>query len=347
MPFLLDTRLDELLRPRTDAGRVLVTGWFSFLDGEVTAGDALAQRAVSASLDRLGVAHDTAWSPAFAPGGPSLEEAPPPRYEQLVFVCGPVHGRQVAALHQRYASCRRVAVGVSVVDPDSPAVRGFDRVLARDGPDDATLPDLAADAPVSRPVPVVGVALTHGQGEYGDRRAHDRVSEVLLPWLAGQDCARIDADTRLARGDWRHCRTPEQYLSLASRLDLMVTDRLHGLVLALRAGVPALAVDPVLGGAKVTAQSRVLRWPALVAGEELTTGLLDHWWDWCLSPAGRAAARRRSERLLRGTPARATAAGRSAGLARGDGGTRPLPRAGSIRPPERPAPRPTPPLEET
>lgn len=47
MPSPLDTRLDDLLRPRGETGRVLVTGWFSFLDGEVTAGDALAQRAVS------------------------------------------------------------------------------------------------------------------------------------------------------------------------------------------------------------------------------------------------------------------------------------------------------------
>lgn len=47
MPSPLDTRLDNLLRPHGWMGRVLVTGWFSILDGEVTAGDALAQRAAS------------------------------------------------------------------------------------------------------------------------------------------------------------------------------------------------------------------------------------------------------------------------------------------------------------
>ncbi|MEW2070965.1 polysaccharide pyruvyl transferase family protein [Streptomyces sp. NPDC007346] len=299
----LAARLDDLLRPRSPTGRVLVTGWFSFLDGEVTAGDALAQRAASSALDRLGIAHDTAWSPAFAPGALTLEAALPAAYEQLLFVCGPVHGEQLAALHRRYASCRRVAVGVSVVDPDSPAASGFHRIEPRDGPGSAPLPDLAAAAPVMPATPVVGVALTYGQGEYGERRTHDRVAGVLLPWLAGKDGARVDADTRLAYDDGFRCRTPDQYLSLVGRLDLLVTDRLHGLVLALRAGVPALAVDPVRGGAKVSAQAKVARWPALLPGEELTTGLLDRWWHWCLSPAGAAAARRRRSRLLAGAEA--------------------------------------------
>lgn len=299
----LASRLDGLLRPRTPSGRVLVTGWFSFRDGEVTAGDALAQRAVSAALDRLGIAHDTAWSPVFAPGALTLEAAHPTDYEQLLFVCGPVHGERFTELHRRYASCRRVAVGVSLVASDGAAARGFHRVMARDGREHGPLPDLAAAAPARSATPVAGVALTYGQGEYGDRRNHDRVAGTVLPWLAGKDAARIEADTRLAHGDWRHCGTPDQYLSLIGRLDVMVTDRLHGLVLALRAGVPALAVDPVRGAAKVSAQARLLRWPALLPGESLTEGLLDHWWDWCLSPAGRAAARRRRVRLLRETAA--------------------------------------------
>ncbi|CAM5464800.1 hypothetical protein SCYAM73S_07279 [Streptomyces cyaneofuscatus] len=264
----LASRLDDLLRPRGPTGRVLVTGWFSFLDGEVTAGDALAQRAVSAALHRLGIAHDTAWSPAFAPGGLTLEAALPSAYEQLLFVCGPVHGEQLTALHRRYASCRRVAVGVRVVEPDRPAAGGFHRIEARDGPGSAPSPDLATAAPTMSATPAVGVALTYGQGE---RRHHDSVAGVLLPWLAGKDCARVEADTRLAYDEWSHCRTPDQYLSLVGRLDALVTDRLHGLVLALRAGVPVSAVDPVRGGAKVSAQAEVARWPALLPGEDLTT----------------------------------------------------------------------------
>ncbi|MFH9468928.1 polysaccharide pyruvyl transferase family protein [Streptomyces clavifer] len=292
----LPSLLEGLLGSR-DHGRVLVTGWFSFLDGEVTAGDVLAQRAVAAALERLHVVHDTAWSPGFAPGALTLDTAVPSDYRQLLFVCGPLHGEQIASLHQRYASCRRVAVGVSVVERDDAAVGGFDRILERDGPDGGHLLDLATAAPATLPTPVVGVALTHGQGEYRDRRLHDEVAATVLPWLVGKNCARIDADTRLAYGDWRHCATPDQYLSLLGRLDLVITDRLHGLVLALRAGVPALAVDPVRGGAKVTAQARLLHWPAVLPGESVSVQLLDRWWDWCCSSDGTAAARRRSDLL--------------------------------------------------
>ncbi|MFF7361603.1 polysaccharide pyruvyl transferase family protein [Streptomyces sp. NPDC008125] len=291
-------RLDRLLRLRNPGSRVLVTGWFSFLDGEVTAGDALAERAVAAALDHLEIQHDTAWSPAFAPESLTLEAALPEDYEVVVFVCGPLHGERLAELHRRYASCRRVAIGVSVLSSDDAAVRGFHEVVARDGPDGTAMADLAANAPARAAPAVAGVALTYGQGEYGNRRNHDRVGDVLLPWLAAQDCARIEADTRLARDDWHHCRTPDQYLSLVGRLDVMITDRLHGLVLALRAGIPALVVDPVEGGAKVTAQARLLRWPALLRGETLLPELLDHWWAWCLSSAGSAAARRRRTWLL-------------------------------------------------
>ncbi|MER7726886.1 polysaccharide pyruvyl transferase family protein [Streptomyces sp. NPDC096323] len=306
----LHSALDTLLSPRTPAGKVLVTGWFSFLDGEVTAGDALAERAVSAALDLLGIAHESAWSPVFAPGALTLEEAVPEAYEQVLFVCGPVHGPQVAGLHRRYAACRRTAVGVSVVDEKEPAVTGFHRILARDRGGEGRFPDLAAAAPAQPPPPLVGVALTHGQGEYGALRRHDQVSDVLGAWLPTKDAARVEADTRLARDDWRLCGTADQYLALLGRLDLVVTDRLHGMVLALRVGVPALVVDPVRGGAKVAAQAGLLRWPAVVPCEGLSPEVLDRWWDWCLSSAGRAAARRRALRL-RGPDRAAAAAGRA------------------------------------
>jgi hypothetical protein len=54
--------------------------------------------------------------------------------------------------------------------------------------------------------------------------------------------------------------------------------------------VPARAVDPVEGGAKVTAQAHACGWPAVVGAERLDTRRLEHWWTWCLT-SGRSAAR--------------------------------------------------------
>ena len=44
-----------------------------------------------------------------------------------------------------------------------------------------------------------------------------------------------------------------------------MTTRLHGLVLALKNGVPAVAIDTVAGGAKVARQADALGWPVLAA----------------------------------------------------------------------------------
>ncbi|MFJ8544729.1 polysaccharide pyruvyl transferase family protein [Streptomyces sp. NPDC093586] len=268
-----------------------MTGWFSFLDGEATAGDVLALHRVEEVLRGAGLAHDVVWSPGFRADGLHVADVDPAAYSHLVFVCGPAHGWQVEELHRRFAHCVRIAVGVSVVDPASPAVTGFDRVLARDAAGTGPTPDLAARAPALPARPVVGVVLTHGQHEYGARRRHDRVAEGVTRWLAGKDCARLELETRLDAHDWRLCGTPAQLEAVLARLDLVVTDRLHGLVLALRAGTPVLAVDPVAGGAKVTAQARACGWPALVAAERLETGVLERWWRWCLAD-GREAARR-------------------------------------------------------
>ncbi|MDG9694910.1 polysaccharide pyruvyl transferase family protein [Streptomyces sp. DH17] len=271
--------------------KILVTGWFSFLHGEATAGDVLALRRVEEVLGSAGLAYDVVWSPGFRAEGPHFEDLDPAAYSRLVFVCGPAHGWQVEELHRRFAHCVRIAVGVSVIDPGSPAVTGFHRVLARDAAGTDPTPDLAARAPALPARPVVGVVLTHGQHEYGGQRRHEEVAAGLTRWLAAKDCARLELETRLDARDWRLCGTPAQLEAVLARLDVVVTDRLHGLVLSLRAGTPALAVDPVEGGAKVTAQARACGWPALVAAERMTDRVLERWWDWCLA-GGREEARR-------------------------------------------------------
>ena len=100
-------------------------------------------------------------------------------------------------------------------------------------------------------------------------------------------------DTRLAHGNWRNPATAAQVEAVIGRVDVVVTTRLHGLVLALKHGVPALAVDPVAGGAKVAAQAAAWGWPVLLArsGDPvLDRGELDRRWAWCRSAAGRARA---------------------------------------------------------
>ncbi|MCA1224831.1 polysaccharide pyruvyl transferase family protein [Saccharopolyspora sp. 6M] len=281
--------------------RVLITGWPSFLHSEFSAGDVAAMRRVADALGTSGIPHELAWSPVLVPGSLTLDDADPGEFTDLVFVSGPAHGRQVEELHQRYARCRRTAIGVTVIDEQAPAVRGFHHVLARDRPRVPATRDLAAGGSIS-PTPVAAIVVSHGRREYGPLRRHDGVHRYLLNWIGRTDCAPMVVDLRLDRVNARLCSTADQFATLLGRADVVVTSRLHGLVFALAQGIPAIAVDPVGGGGKVSAQGAAWQWPAVLSSEELYDGgdgqagaLLDRWWQWCLGPEGREMAADRAD----------------------------------------------------
>ena len=137
---------------------------------------------------------------------------------------------------------------------------------------------------------MLGVYLTEGQAEYGERRRHREVSARVQECLAQWDIVCVELGTRLDPRDWRMPSTSAQVESLLRRVDVVVTMRLHGLVLALKNGIPAVALDPVARGGKVSAQARAWAWPAVVGEERIDDGELRRQLHWCLSPAGRAAA---------------------------------------------------------
>jgi hypothetical protein len=80
---------------------------------------------------------------------------------------------------------------------------------------------VAAPSPAGGPVPVTSTVLAAGQGEYGRRR------EVVAGRLTGgpgsKRCAPLPLETRLDSRDWRLCSTAEAFMSLVSRLGVVVT----------------------------------------------------------------------------------------------------------------------------
>ena len=262
--------------------RALVTGWFSFLHGEATAGDLLAAQTVTAWLGEAGVEHETAFSPVLG-GGPNLDQVDPAEFTHLFFVCGPAAGWQVEGLLERFSHCVKVAVGVSVLD-GTPT--DFDVIVSRDGI--GRRPDLSLLA--SNPLPpVVGLVRTHPQGEYPDARPQ-RVHELIEEALAGCDASVVEIDTRVDPRQVSN-RRPQDVEAIVKRMDAVVTTRMHGLVLALKQGVPAVAVDVVPTGAKVTAQAQTLAWPAILGTGELSVERVRGALAWALSPEARVRAR--------------------------------------------------------
>lgn len=262
----------------------LVIGWFSLAFGGATAGDLAALAVVRRWLDEAGWSYDVALGEPLD-GGIDWRSAPPEAYSHLIHVCGPVGPElEVAQILDRFAGSTLVAVNVSVIGDN-----GFATVIQREG-----RPDLAFLAEPGR-VPVIGVSFVHPQAEYPGGR-HAEVEAAVGSLLAERDCASVPIDTRLdlnAGG----LRTLAEVESLIARMDALVTTRLHGLVFALRAGIPALAIDPIAGGAKVAGQAETVGWPALLLPDQLDR--LGERFDWCLTDDARARARECAEAARR------------------------------------------------
>lgn len=268
--------------------RVLVAGWFSFDEVVATVGDELGADAVAGWLTELGVAHDVAWAP-YLRRGVHWRDVDPAGYTHLVFVSGPLSDRPLLReLSTAFAGAHRWAVNVSVVD--EPARALFDRVWERDA-DGRARPDLAIDGPPPDP-PVVAVAFAPAQAEYGDRSRAGRVRGAIEEWLASRALPWFELDMDLYHRPY--ARRPAQVEALVRRADVVVSMRLHALVLGLKHGRPVIACDPVVGGAKVTRQAAALGWPEVLGAAEVTTEALDAALDRCLSGAraGQVAAAR-------------------------------------------------------
>jgi Polysaccharide pyruvyl transferase len=268
--------------------KALVAGWFSFEGMGATAGDVLARDVACAWLERAGRRYDVAVAPPFT-GGVDWRSADPAEYAELVFVCGPIgNGPPLDELLARFAGSRLVGLDLSLLQP----LREwdpFDVLVERDS-ERAARPDisLAAAAPH---VPVVGLVLIHPQPEYGPRDRHAEANGALRDLVANREAAVVEIDTRLD-ANATGLRTAAEVESLIARMDVVLTTRLHGLVLALKNAIPVLAVDPVAGGAKISRQAQALGWPFALGAHELDERRLREAFEHCLTDEARAEAAR-------------------------------------------------------
>jgi hypothetical protein len=162
-------------------------------------------------------------------------------------------------------------------------------LLERDS-ERAVRPDITFIAPPSR-VPVVGLCHVEDY-PWGDTATANRLFRELM---AEREAAVVPIDTRLdvnATG----LRTSREVERLIARMDVLLTTRLHGLVLALRNEVPVLAIDPTSGGGKLFRQASVLNWPAAFVVDRVTLPDLRRAFDYCLTPQARRDAHRATGR---------------------------------------------------
>ena len=261
--------------------RALIAGWFSWPDCNATAGDVMACDVISQWLTNAGLEHDIARA---APIEPTLDwkALDPKQYTHLVFVCGPFNDNAYARdILEAFSHCKKIGVNLSMIarlEDYNP----FDLLYERDS-DRMNRPDLVFAAGLDD-APVAGLLLVHPQKEYGDLGKHKQAHDLIKHVLAVRGVACVPIDTCLeynAAG----LNGPVQINAVMSRMDLVVTTRMHGLVMALRNGIPAVAVDAISGGAKVLAQAQSVEWPVVTTVDNLTEQWLTDAIGLCLSPA--------------------------------------------------------------
>lgn len=299
--------------------RALVAGWFSFERMGATAGDVMARDVTAGWLAAAGVPYDLAHAAPFT-GGVDWEEVDPSRYSHLIFVCGPFYARRkvvellpqpgltalrlldplmkgrlatfrpsaLELLVRRFRQARIIGLDVSMLG-SADAWHPFDTLIERDGRGSGR-PDLAFAAEHQR-VPVAGIVFLDPRPA-GQEAVHEGLERAIDEAVASLPLARVRIDTRLDVPNRGHLRNPAEVESLVARMDLVITTRLHGAVLALKNGVPPVMIDSVPGGAKVRAQAETIGWPIVLEAGGLTARSLAEAVDSCLREETRLQARK-------------------------------------------------------
>lgn len=274
--------------------KTLVAGWFSFEGMGATAGDLLARDLACEWLRKAGRSVEVAHAPPFS-GGVDWRLVNPDGYQEVVFVCGPFgNGPPLDGFLERFRAARLIGLDISLLEPLE-AWDPFDLLWERDS-SRASRPDIGFAAPSSE-VPVIGLVLVHTQREY-EGGMHEEVGGAIERLLEARKMAIIEIDTRLDE-DRHGLRTPDEVEAMIASTDLVITTRVHGLVMALRNSIPALVIDPIAGGAKVRRQAEAVGWPIAINADQISAPLLEEAFDRCLREETRREAARCRERACK------------------------------------------------
>jgi hypothetical protein len=290
----------------------VLVAWYGSFAGHGTIGDLLSLESVVTRLAGEGwrVSHASA-ADVVIPGAPRVdwEQVDPARFAAVVFACGPIIAGhpQTEALFSRFRDRPLLGVGVSLFDPCHELhANPFTAVLARQG-GMARFEDVALVAPqpvIPRPDGarrglVIGMALRGSQTEYG---AANCLSERVgrLAWAAAERLlARtggrvLPIENHLARSG----RTPRGIEAGYAACDLVITSRFHGAMLALRHGVPFVALDQIRGGGKVAPLLEGRGWPHVLRVDDVDAAGVTRAAVAALAPEARLALRLARDRAV-------------------------------------------------
>lgn len=239
-------------------------------------------------LREAGISFDTAVDGKFGVAGSvDWTLVAPSDFTDVIFVCGPFgNGWPVTDLMDRFRHCRFSGVNLSLLQSLS-EWNPFTFLYERDHGNIA-FPDITF-AGIKKSVPVVGVILAHKQKEYGKKALHHVADQLIHDLTRSVEMSVIPIDTSLGNNAGG-LRTPAEIESAISKMDVVLTTRLHGTVLSLKNGVPVIPVDPIAGGAKISLQVNALQWPVLFQASVPEPEKMIDAFAYCCSPAAKKEA---------------------------------------------------------
>jgi hypothetical protein len=268
--------------------KCLVAGWFSFEQMGASAGDLLARDLACEWLESAGFSFDVALAPPFR-GGVDWRSMDPETYSHILFVCGPFgNGEPITEFLSHFSGCSVIGLNLTMLD-SLDVWNPFDVLFERDS-SKTSRPDITFLSCRSH-VPIVGIVLIDTQPEYEGKDLRLSANQAIKRLVDSREMATVSIDTRLDINR-TSLRTPVEVESLIAATDLVLTTRLHGMVLALKNGVPAIAIDSVSGGAKIKRQAETIGWPIVFTVDTITDDALMEAYDYCLTEDGRKKAKK-------------------------------------------------------
>lgn len=240
--------------------KILLCGYFSLPYKVCTAGDLLvAQKCIQLFKD-LDLSYDVLVEDPIKDLDNTvfLDDICVEDYLVLVFVCGPLVSTNILKnFLQKFNMLKKIALNVSLLDNHLEILQYFNVIIPRDSWNETNI-DLAINTECKK-TKLVGVILVGEQKEY-KQTCHSKVEKIVDEVLKSRDFMSFYIDTKLPYNEY-DLKNLKEVETIISKMDLIITTRLHGSIIALKYKIPFIAIDPVVGGAKITKQLNIINWP--------------------------------------------------------------------------------------
>jgi len=251
--------------------KTLIIGAFSDIGKNATFGDIQAKEVLISWLNENKMNFDVIDNVSNTEKQQLIEEIDPNKYDTLIYVCGPFGKNKI---YKKFSHCLKIGLDISIINNEDYYLNdsnGLNFIIPRESPS-KTNPELAFEA-TSNKVLVVGLCLVHFQNPIETSR-HQQVDVAVEKYFKDSGNAIIKLDTLIntpIRKNPTNITSISQFESLVRKCDVIISSRLHGLVYSLKNNIPVVAIDPKLGGGKVTKQANELGWPVIINGDNLSS----------------------------------------------------------------------------